>query len=90
LALNPGPKAFNTPARRLLESRGRQRRSLVTPETLLRWYKRLIAQKFDGSQQRRRLGRPRIEEEIEQLVIRMAEENRAWGYRCIQGALANT
>jgi putative transposase len=63
--------------------------TLVTPETLLRWYKRLIAQKFDGSQQRRQLGRPRIEEEIEQLVIRMAEENRAWGYRRIQGALAN-
>jgi hypothetical protein len=61
--------------------------TLVTPETLLRWYKRLIAQKFDGSQQRRQLGRPRIEEEIEQLVIRMAEENRAWGYRRIQGAL---
>src|SRR5919201_3733521 len=63
--------------------------TLVTPETLLRWYQRLIAQKFDGSQQRRQLGRPRIEEEIEQLVIRMAEENRTWGYRRIQGALVN-
>ena len=43
---------------------GRQRlkevATLVTPDTLLRWYKRLIAQKFDGSQPRRPLGRPRV------------------------------
>jgi putative transposase len=63
--------------------------TLVTPETLLRWYKRLIAQKFDGSTHHRQLGRPRVAEEIEQLVIRMAEENATWGYRRIQGALAN-
>jgi putative transposase len=63
--------------------------TLVTPDTLLRWYERLIAQKFDGSRQRRPLGRPRIAEEIEQLVLRMAEENPPWGYRRIQGALAN-
>jgi len=72
---------------------GRQRlkelATLVTPDTLLRWYQQLIAQKFDGSQQRRALGRPRVAEEIEQLVIRMAEENVTWGYRRIQGALAN-
>jgi putative transposase len=72
---------------------GRQRlkevATLVTPETLLRWYKRLIAQKFDGSTHHRQLGRPRVAEEIEQLVIRMAEENATWGYRRIQGALAN-
>src|SRR5262252_2021757 len=63
--------------------------TLVTPETLLRWYKRLIAQKFDGSTHHRQLGRPRVAEEIEQLVMRMAEENATWGYRRIQGALAN-
>jgi len=63
--------------------------TLVTPETLLRWYQRLIAQKFDGSAQRRQLGRPRIAEEVEQLVLRMAEENPTWGYHRIQGALAN-
>src|SRR4029453_18748034 len=63
--------------------------TLVTPETLLRWYKRLIAQKFYGSTHHRQLGRPRVAEEIEQLVIRMAEENPTWGYRRIQGALAN-
>jgi len=61
----------------------------VTPETLLRWYKRLIAQKFDGNTQRQPLGRPRVAEEVEQLVMRMAEENPTWGYRRIQGALGN-
>jgi putative transposase len=72
---------------------GRQRlkevATLVTPDTLMRWYKRLIAQKFDGSKQRRQLGRPHVAEEIERLVVRMAEENPTWGYRRIQGALAN-
>jgi putative transposase len=63
--------------------------TIATPDTLLRWYKRLIAQKFDGSQQRRQYGRPRIAEEVEQLIVRMAEENQTWGYRRIQGALAN-
>src|SRR5919109_3010712 len=72
---------------------GRQRlkevATLATPDTLMRWYKRLIAQKFDGSKQCRQLGRPRVVEEIERLVVRMAEENPTWGYRRIQGALAN-
>ncbi len=63
--------------------------TLVTSDTLMRWYKRLIAQKFDGSTQRRQLGRPRVAEEVEQLVIRMAEEHATWGYRRIQGALTN-
>src|SRR2546430_8050720 len=51
---------------------GRQRlkelAAIATPNTLLRWYKQLIAQKFDGSKQRRPLGRPRVTEKIEQLV----------------------
>jgi putative transposase len=72
---------------------GRQRltelATLATPDTLLRWYKRLIADKFDGSKQRKALGRPRVPEEVEQIVIRMAYENPTWGYRRIQGALAN-
>ena len=53
--------------------------TLATPDTLLRWYQRLIAQKFDGSTQRRPLGRPRVAEEVEQLVLRMAEENPTLG-----------
>jgi hypothetical protein len=63
--------------------------TIATPDALIRWYKRLLTQKFDGSKQRRPLGRPRVSEEVEQLVARMAEENPSWGYRRIQGALAN-
>ena len=63
--------------------------TLVTPDTLMHWYTRLIAQKFDGRQQRRQLGRPRLAEEVEQLIVCMAEENPTLGYRCLHGALVN-
>src|SRR5438445_1955188 len=63
--------------------------TIATPDTLMRWYKRLIAAKFDGSLKRKERGRPRVDEEIAQLVMRMAKENPTWGYRRIQGALAN-
>src|SRR6266851_8388994 len=53
--------------------------TLATPDTLLRWDKRLITQKFDGSHQRRQLGRPRVVAEGEQFVLRMAEDNPPWG-----------
>ena len=62
--------------------------SVVTPETLLSWHRKFIAQKYDGSLFRTR-GRPRTSTEISNLVIQMAEQNRGWGYRRIQGALAN-
>ena len=58
-------------------------------DTILGWYRRLIARKFDGSKARRGPGRPRIKPEVEQLIIRMARENRDWGYDRIAGALAN-
>lgn len=63
--------------------------TLATPDTLLRWYRRLIAQKFDGSKRRPQVGRPPVAEEVEQLTVQMAEENPTWGYRRIQAALAN-
>ena len=62
--------------------------TIVTPETLLAWHRKLIAQKYDGSH-KRGPGRPRTAGEIEVLVVGMAEENRDWGYRRIQGALSN-
>jgi putative transposase len=62
--------------------------TVVTPETLLAWHRKLIAQKYDGSQ-KRGPGRPRIAAEMEALVLRLAEENRDWGYRRIQGALSH-
>jgi hypothetical protein len=45
------------------------------PDTILGWYRKLIANKFDGSKARRTQDRPRIDEEIESLVVRMAKEN---------------
>ena len=63
--------------------------TIATPDTLMRWYNQLIAGKFDGSKKRNGPGRPRVNEEIEQLVVRMAEDNPTWGYRRIQGALVN-
>jgi hypothetical protein len=59
---------------------------IVTPETILRWYRRLIAQKYDGSRARRR-GRPSTKPDIAALVVRMAKENPAWGYTRIRGGL---
>ena len=61
---------------------------IVTPDTILRWYRRLIAQKYDGSARRRR-GRPLTPQAIGELVVRMAIENPRWGYTRIRGALAN-
>src|SRR5438876_5319606 len=62
---------------------------IVKPDTILAWHRQLVAQKFDGSQQRKTLGRPKIGAELEALVVRMAQENRSWGYDRIVGALAN-
>jgi len=62
---------------------------IVNPDTMLGWHRQLVAQKFDGSHQRKAPGRPTINEEIEALVVRMAQENRSWGYDRIVGALAN-
>jgi hypothetical protein len=59
------------------------------PDTILGWYRKLIANKFDGSKMRQSVGRPRIDEETEKLVVRMAKENPSWGYDWIVGALAN-
>src|SRR5215470_13960996 len=63
--------------------------SIVTPDTILAWHRKLVAQKCDGSQQRQAPGRPRIDPELEALIVRIAQENRSWGYDRIVGALAN-
>ena len=59
------------------------------PDTILGWYRRLVARKFDGSRARRSPGRPRLDAVIEQLIVRMAKDNLGWGYGRIVGALAN-
>ena len=62
---------------------------VAKPDTILGWYRRLIARKFDGSKNRAYPGRPPIGREISDLVVRMARENPAWGYDRIVGALSN-
>jgi transposase InsO family protein len=62
---------------------------VAKPETILDWYRRLIARKFDGSNHRSYPGRPRVSPEVEALIVRMAQENGTWGYDRIAGALAN-
>jgi len=82
--------------RRRLALRGKRlgRRALtqvagiVTPDSILRWYRRLIAKKYDGSAHRCR-GRPTTPKQIAELVVRMAGENPSWGYTRIRDALAN-
>src|SRR5437867_4495396 len=59
---------------------------IVTPDTILRWYRRLVARKYDGSR-RRGPGRPRTKNDLAGLVLRMAKENPRWGYTRIRGAM---
>lgn len=60
--------------------------SMVTPDTIMRWHRKLIANKYDGSKSRKP-GRPRVMQEIRQLVVRFVSENRTWGYERIEGEL---
>jgi len=62
--------------------------TLVTPDTLLRWYRELVASKWDYSH-RRGPGRPRVTKTIVDLILRMAFDNPSWGYTRIPAALAN-
>jgi putative transposase len=62
---------------------------VAKPNTILAWYRRLIAQKFDGSRHPRYPGRPSIAPKLEKLIVQMAKENSGWGYDRIVGALAN-
>ena len=61
--------------------------TIVTPDTLLRWHRQLVARKWTYT--KRRTSRRSVLAEIRQLVVRMAEENSTWGYTRIQGALKN-
>jgi transposase InsO family protein len=62
--------------------------TIVQPDTILGWNRKLAAKKFDGSEQRKALGRPRVDKELEEWVVKMAKENRSWGYDRIAGSLA--
>ena len=83
--------------RRLLAVKGkalglkalRELTTIVTPDTILRWHRELVAKKWDHSEKRKSVGRPRIRQVIVDLILRFARENTTWGYDRIQGALAN-
>jgi len=63
--------------------------TLFTPDTILRWHRMLVAQKWNHTDKRKQVGRPPMSQEVVKLVLRMAKENPTWGYDRIQGALAN-
>ena len=87
---------FTDAQRRRLAAKGRAvgRKALrevgciVTPDTILRWYRALIARKYDGSA-KRGPGRPRKPADIRELVVKMARENETWGYTRIRHAMGN-
>ena len=62
---------------------------IMTPETILRWHRELVARHWDYSGRRKAVGRPPVTQEIVELVLRIAKESPTWGYDRIQGALAN-
>jgi putative transposase len=74
-------------AYRLGRVRLREIATVVTPDTLLRWHRQLVARKWTYA--RRRASRRDVLTEIRRLTVRMAEENPTWGYTRIQGALKN-
>ena len=94
--LGPRPLRLTDAQRRRLAVRGHklgrrvltQVAGIVTPDTILRWYRRLIAKKYDGSARRRR-GRPMTRQDVAELVVRMAVDNPRWGDTRIRGALSN-
>jgi hypothetical protein len=63
--------------------------TVAKPDTILAWHRTCADQQYDRSQLHKSVGRPRIDKEIEDLVVRMARENRSWGYDRIVGALMN-
>ena len=56
--------------RKTLAEIGKKLASIVRPETILAWHRRLVAKKFDGSKNRKYPGRPRIDGEVEELIVR--------------------
>ena len=64
--------------------------TVAQPDTILAWYRKLVAHKFDGSKVRQGPGRPRVKREVEQLIVRLASENRDWGLRPNCGGLGES
>ena len=71
--------------RKLLDEIG----TLFTPDTILRWHRELVAQKWDHSDKRRPMGRPPTPQEVVDRILQLARENPSWGYDRIADALTN-
>jgi len=87
---------LNDPERRILAEKAIALGKLMTdtvcivkPGTILKWHRKLVARKFDGTKNRRTHGRPPVSPAIERLVVTMAKENPSWGYDRIAGAMKN-
>ena len=93
----PSRLRLSDPEREMLAEIGKRlgRRALAEvarvakPDTILRWHRKLIAEKFDGSMHRSYGGRPRISPDVEALIVKLARENGSWGYDRIAGAFKN-
>jgi putative transposase len=83
--LNPSDRALLAALSRVLPRAAWKRSLFVTPGTVLRWHRELVARRW--TYPHRRPGRPATPEEIGELVVRLARENPGWGYRRIQGEL---
>src|ERR1017187_6063222 len=92
--MNADKHWINTDKTRTNEEEGRGKMlkdvaSVAKPETILGWYRRLVAKKFDGSKKRRSPGRPPIDTEIEKLILETVDKNSGRGDDQVPGALAN-
>lgn len=81
--LRPSDRLLLAAASRLLP-RSRWGSFLVTPATLLRWHRRLVARRWTFA---RRIGRPPVDDEIRELVLRLVRENPRWGYQRVAGEI---
>jgi putative transposase len=84
-ALTQADRALLAALSRILPRQTWRRSLFVTPTTLLRWHRELVARRW--TYPHRRPGRPPTASEICELVVRLARENPSWGYRRVQGEL---
>jgi putative transposase len=83
--LGPGDRALLAAISRVLPPRSRWSCFFVTPETLLRWHRRLVAGAW--TYPHHQTGRPPLDQDVQQPIVRLARENPRWGYQRVQGEL---